>query len=187
MSRAFAACCAVALPLLSAAHADYVSARQKFQAIESEKLKPGTRVLLTGRELSAYAQREVVNVVPEGVRNPEVELGNGIATGSALVDFAKVRRAQGEPPGWLMSKILEGERPVRVTAAITSGGGRATVDVQKVEISGIVIDGAVLDYLIRNYLFAVYPQAKVGEPFTLGHRIERLEVRPSDVGVVIGR
>ena len=86
-----------------------------------------------------------------------------------------------------MSKILEGERPVRVTAAITSGGARATVDVQKVEISGIPIEGAVLDYLIRNYLLAVYPQAKVGEPFTLGHRIERLEIRPSAVGVVIGR
>jgi hypothetical protein len=187
MTRAFAACCAIVLPLLSAAHADYVSARQKFQAIEGERLKPGTRVSLTGRELSAYARQEVINVVPEGLRNTEVQLGNGTATASALVDFAKLQRAQGKPPGWLMSRVLEGERPVRVTAAITSGGGRATIDVQKVEISGIVIDGAVLDYLIRNYLFAVYPQAKVGEPFNLGHRIERLEVLPSAVGIVIGR
>jgi hypothetical protein len=85
-----------------------------------------------------------------------------------------------------MSKILDGERPVRVTAAVTSGRGRATVNVQKVEISGMAIDGAVLDYLIRNYLLEIYPQAKVGEPFTMGHRIERLDVRPSGIAVVIG-
>ena len=77
--------------------------------------------------------------------------------------------------------------PVRVTAAVASGGGRATIDVKKVEISGMAIDGAVLDYLIRNYLLAVYPQAKIGEPFTLGHRIDRLDVRPSEVAIVIGR
>ena len=32
-----------------------------------------------------------------------------------------------------------------------------------------------------------YPDAKIGEPFALGHRIERLDVQPSAVGIVIGR
>jgi len=45
----------------------------------------------------------------------------------------------------------------------------------------------MLDFLIHSYVMQAYPSAKVGEPFALGHRIERLDVQPSAVGVVIGR
>jgi hypothetical protein len=34
---------------------------------------------------------------------------------------------------------------------------------------------------------AMYPDAAVGRPFELGHRIERLDVQPAAVGVVIGK
>src|SRR4029434_3660114 len=104
-----------------------------------------------------------------------------------MIDFLKVRRAQGYRPGWLMSKLLDGERPVSVTARIQSGNGKATVDVQRVEISGITVDGSTLDFMIQNFLLAMYPDAAVGRPFELGHRIDRLEVQPGSVGVVIGK
>jgi len=119
------------------------------------------------------------------VRSPRLELANGAAVGSAVIDFGKLRRAQGKPPGWLMSKILDGERPVEVSASIRSGGGRATVDVQSVRISGVAIEGRVLDFLIQNYLLANYPDAKVGQPFELSHGIDRLDVKPAAVDVVI--
>ena len=119
------------------AYDDYVSARQKFDQIETGRLRPGSRVTLSPRELDAYVAREA----PAGVRNPRLELQAGVARGVALIDFGKVRRAQGHPPGWLMSKLLDGERPVSVTARIRSANGQATVDVQKVEISGVAIDG----------------------------------------------
>jgi hypothetical protein len=82
---------------------------------------------------------------------------------------------------------LEGERPVSVTARIRSAGGRATVDVQRVEISGIAIDGRTLDFLVQNVLLPQYPNAVLGRPFELGHHIEKLDVQPAAVGVVIGR
>jgi hypothetical protein len=59
------------------------------------------------------------------------------------------------------------------------------VDVQSVEISGITIDGKMLDYLIENYLIPQFPDAKVGRPFELSHRIDRLEIKPAGVGIVI--
>jgi hypothetical protein len=183
MRRILLAVAGLFLPLLCGSYTAYESAKQKFELIESESLRAGSRVSLTPRELNAYVEREA----PDGVRNPTLDLGSGSATGSALVDFLKLRRAQGQQPGWLMSKLLEGERPVRVVARVTSGNGRAQVDVQSVEISGISIEGRMLDYLIRNYLHSYYPGAKVGEPFELGHRIDRLEIKPSSVGVVIGR
>jgi hypothetical protein len=86
-----------------------------------------------------------------------------------------------------MTKLLGGERSVRVDAQIQSGGGKAIVNVDRVEVSGVTISGRALDYLIRNYLWSYYPEAKVGKPFALAHRIDRLEIQPSQVNVVIAK
>src|SRR5215469_12065928 len=150
--------------VLSAAYDEYGSARRKFDQIEAGGLRPGTRVTLSPQELDAWVAHEA----PDGVRNPHVVLpSQGVATGTALIDFGKVRRAQGHPPGWLMSRLLDGERPVSVTARIRSAGGQATVDVQRVSVSGLQIDGQMLDFLIQNFLLAIYPDAAVGRPFEL--------------------
>ena len=177
----------VGLPLLCAGSSEYLSARRKLDLIEQDRIRPGSRVVLTSQELNAYAQRELNDAVPQGIREARLELLPSSATATAMVDFAKVRRSQGEQSGWLMSQLLEGERPVRVTARIRSGGGQATVDIESVEISGIRIQGAVLDYLIRNYLLPKVPDAKIGQPFALAHHIDRIEVQPAQVDVVIGR
>ena len=175
------------IPLLAAPSPDYLSARRKFDLIESEKLRPGARVVLSAGELNAYVANEVAEFSAQGVRNPRLELGNDRASGTALIDFLKLRQASGARPGWVMSKLLAGERPVRVTASIRSGSGRAVVDVESVEISGVVLDGKMLDFLIQNYLIPQFPDAKVGQPFELSHRIDRLEVKPDAVGVVLRR
>jgi hypothetical protein len=170
--------------LLAAAYDPYISAQQKLDQIEGDKLRPGARITLTPQELDAWVAHEA----PAGVRNPHLELTSpGMATGTALIDFGKVRRAQGHPPGWLMSRLLDGERPVSVTARIRSGGGQATVDVQRVAISGLEIDGQMLDFLIQNFLLALYPDAAVGRPFDLGHRVEKIDVARGSVGVLIGK
>lgn len=173
--------------VLIAASGDYSSVQQKFQSIEEGHLKPGSRVHLTVGELNAYAQHEVP-MVTGGVRQPRLSvLRPEVAQGSALINFAEVRRSQGNPPGWLMSQLLEGERPVTVTARIRSSGGQATVDVLSVKISGVTLDGRTLDFLIQHFLLPLYPEAAVGRPFELGDRIERLDVQPGGVDVVIGR
>jgi hypothetical protein len=176
-----------ASPLPSTAPTDYQDVVHKISLIEQDRLDPGSRVVLTSAELNAYARQEIAEVAPAGVRNPRLELGSGTATATALIDLGKLQRAEGKPPGPLMSYLLDGERPVAITARIRSSGGTATVDVQQVEISGVVIEGRMLDFLIHSYLMQAYPNAKVGEPFALGHRIERLDVQPSAVGIFIGR
>ena len=169
---------------VSAAVDHYASVRQKLDLIESDRLRPGVKVDLSPNEINAYAAHEV----PEGVRNPRVSItAPGVVTGSALVDFGKVRRAQGYEPGWLMAKLLDGERTVSVTVRIRSAAGKATVDVDRVELSGVVIDGKTLDFLIQNFVLPFYPEAIVGKPFEMGHRIDRLQVAPAGVGVVIAR
>ena len=174
------------LPLLAAAaYTEYASACRKLELIESARLARGARVELTAAELNAWVAREAAAL--DGVRNPRLQLGADTATGEALIDFGRVRRAQGYHPGWLMGKLLDGERPVKVTARIHSSAGTARVDVERVEISGAVIEGRALDFLIDNVLLPNYPDAAIGRPFELGHRIERLDVQSRAVGVVIGR
>jgi hypothetical protein len=173
--------------VLIAAAGDYSSVQQKFQTIEEGHLKPGSRVHLTVGELNAYVEHELP-MVTGGVRQPRLAiLRPEVARGSALINFAEVRRSQGSPPGWLMSQLLEGERPVTVTARIRSSGGKATVDVLSVQISGVTLDGRTLDFLIQHFLLPLYPEAAVGRPFELGDRIEHLDVQPGGVDVVIGR
>jgi hypothetical protein len=165
---------------------DYAAAQAKIDQIESERVPPGSRVRLTAAELNAYIQHEAPTVT-DGVRQPRLELrGPGVAYGSAVVDFAKLRASQGHPPGWLMSTLLSGEHPVAVTARIHSGGGQATVDVERVEISGLAMNGATLDFLIQHFLLPLYPDAVVGRPFLLGHHIDQVDVEAGGVTVVVG-
>jgi hypothetical protein len=172
----------VAASLAGASYNDYASAKQKVDAIEGGSLRPGARVVLTFPELSAWAAKEA----PAGVRNPQLRAtARDLATGAALIDFGRLERSAGRQPGWLMSKLLDGERPVSVTARVRSSAGRATVDIERVEISGIVIDGRTLDFLIQNFLIPMYPDAVIGRPFELGHRIDRLDVSPSAVAVLL--
>lgn len=162
----------------------YSSARQKFDLINSDRLRPGTRLTLSPAELDAYVAHEA----PEGVRQAHVDIPvPGTAKGTAIIDFARLRSSQGHPPGFLLSMLLAGERPVSVTARIRSADGQATVEVQRVEIGGLEIEGATLDFLIQNFLMPLYPDAAVGRPFELGHHIQKLDIQPAAVGVVIGR
>lgn len=164
-----------------------VSVKRKIDLIQSNRAPRGSKVTLNQDELNAYVRSELRSVAPQGVRDPRLELGDSRATGFAFIDFPKLQQSQGKPMNWLLAKLLEGERPVRVDARIQSGGGKATVHVDRVEVSGVTISGRALDYLIRNYLWSYYPEAKVNKPFELAHRIDRLEVQPAQVNVVIGK
>jgi hypothetical protein len=172
---------------LSAPAVDSANVKRKIQLIQQDRAPSGTKVTLKRDELNAYVRGEVAAVAPAGVRDPRVVLGINRATGYAYVDFPKLRQAQGKPMGRLLAWLVGGERPIRLDARIRSGGGKAMVNIERLEISGIVLSGATLDWLIRNFLWSYYPEAKVGKPFELAHRIDRLEIEPAEVRVVIGR
>jgi hypothetical protein len=186
LGRHFATVVALVAASLPAFPDDYATAQAKIERIENERVPAGSRVPFTAGELNAYIQHEAP-AVTDGVRQPRLELwGPGVAHGTALIDFAKLRSSQGSPPGWLISKLLGGEHPVAVTAHIRSNGGQATVDLERVDISGIAMDGATLDFLIQHFLLPLYPDAVVGRPFPLGHRIERIDVGAGGVTVLVG-
>ena len=176
------------LLLLPAAPSTADIAHQKFARIGTGTLAAGTRVDLTATELSAWAADEARLYAPGAARNIRLELTDGGATGSLLVDFLKLRQAAtGEPPGWLLKNLFAGERPVTVTAHFESRNRRARVDVERVEVSGVPIEGQALDFLIQNFLRPTFPDVKVDQWFDLGFRMDRFTVSPAGASVFIGK
>ena len=155
------------------------SAASKLNLLRSGRAAPGSTVVFSAREINAYAVSELPAYVPRGLRNARLELGNGSATGSALVDFVQIRQAGGQTTNWFLAKLIEGERPVKVTMSIQSARGSATVYLRRVEISGIAVSGSALDFLIDNFVRPIFPEVCLNQPFPLLDNIDRIEVRPN--------
>ncbi len=175
----------LALPLLPASKYDRLPTQQKIDLIEAEKVPPGTRVEFNQKELNTYLAQKAKVKVPEGIRDMNVEIDSGRATGTAMVDLVKMRHAQGADLGWLMSWVLQGERPIKVIGKLASENGTGRVDLERVEIGGVAIKGRALEMLIRTFVTPLYPQAKVGQTFELGYNMDRIELQPGMARVVI--
>ena len=178
--------CAALVLLAALGFAQATGAGVKFHALAVGAYPPGSRVPVTMREFNTYLAAEIPRMIGPGVRNAHVETRSGdIAVGTADIDFLKVRQAYGEKPGWLMSQLLAGERPVSITIRITSGHGLVRVDVLRVAIGDVIAEGRTLDFLITNFVLPTFPEVKIGKDFPMDYGIDRLEVRPGQVVVVL--
>ena len=165
----------------------YESAQHKLDAIESRHVKRGSVVTFSPAEINAWARATVPTIVPEGIRDEQVELLEQSATGYAMVNFLKMRQAKGEETNWLMARVIEGERPLKVFVRVESGGGRCTVYLTRVELSGAAANQTVLDFLIKTFFMPLYPDAKINEPFDLDYDIDRIDITPKAATVTIKR
>jgi hypothetical protein len=172
---------------LAAADPLYESARRKLDMIEAGKAKPGSVITFSPGEINAWARVRVPEIVPEGIRDQRVELGMNAADGYALMDLLKMRHTKGQSTPWLMAKLIEGERPVKVSIRLESGGGRCTVYLTRLEISRIAANKTVLDFLVRTFFVSLFPDAKINEPFDLDYGIDRIDIRPTSVRVTMKR
>ena len=170
---------------LHAADPLYESAQRKLDAIDEHRIARGASVRFTPAEIAAWARVRVPEIVPQGMRDQRVELGNGTATGYATVDFLKMRQAAGQATNWFFSKLIEGERPLTVTIRLESGAGRCVVHLTRVELSHAVANATVLDFLIKTFFMPLYPDAHINEAFDLTGDIDRIDIRPTGVVVTI--
>jgi hypothetical protein len=177
----------LALLLLFAWFDDLASIQKKLDLIYTEKVPHGSLVVLTAAEINAYARNEAQEITPKGVRDLKLVLGEGNATATAQIDFLEVNKLRHGSSNWLMDRILQGERPIKVIAHMQSEAGKARVDVDRVEIGGAAIEGAALQFLIEHYVVPQFPNAKVAQWFTLEHHVDHLEVGPGAVTVVIAK
>lgn len=170
---------------LIAADPYFDSAEKKLDLLENGHARRGSVIVFSPQEINAWARHRVPEIVPQGIRNQSVTLGADSASAYALMDFLKMRQGQGKEPNWLISKMIEGERPVTISIRMQSGGGQATVYLTKVEISNAVATGTVLDFLIKTFFLPLYPTAHIDEPFEIGYNIDRIDIRTTGVRVTM--
>lgn len=164
---------------------DYATIQKKFDDIEQERYRSGTRVTLSPREINAYARQQAEEIAPKAVHDVQVVLGTDGATASARIDFLELNKAFGGQPNWMIEHLFQGVRPVKVTMKIQTRNGQARVDVDRVEISGAAVDGTALQFLIDHFVIPEFPDAKVAKWFPMSHRMDHVEVRPAGATVVI--
>jgi len=174
-----------AASLSAATDARYESAGRKLDLILNGDAAPGSEILFTPAEIEAWAAVKAKERVGEGLRNPRVKLETGSGSGSALVDFLKMRQARGKATNPLMARLIDGERLLKVDLRVVSSEGRCTVHLTQVELSGTVISGPLLDYLIKTFLLPLYPDVTLDEPFDLPLDIDRIDLLPQGVRVTM--
>jgi hypothetical protein len=156
----------------------------KLNLIDSGRARRGSVIVFTPAEMNAWARGRVPQMY-KGIADPSIQLGMGAATGSATIDFLKLRQGEGVATNPLVAKLIEGERPLKVSVELQSSGGRATAKLTRLEISGIAVTGAPLDFLVNQFFLKMFPDAKVNQPFELRDNIDRIELRPDGVRVTI--
>ena len=171
---------------LRAADAAFARAESKLDRIESGHARPGSVIVFTPAEMNAWARGRVPQMY-QGIRDPAVQLGAGTASGSAFVDFLKMRQGEGLATNSLVAKLIQGERPLKVSVQLESAQGRATARLTRLEISGVAVTGAPLDFLVNEFFLHLFPDAKVNQPFDLHDNIDRIELRPDGVRVTMRR
>ncbi|MEO8050466.1 MAG: hypothetical protein ABI833_08645 [Acidobacteriota bacterium] len=169
---------------MGATDAAFQRATEKLDRIESGHVRPGSVIVFTPDEMNAWARGRVPQMY-QGIRDPSVQLGQGSATGSAFVDFLKMRQGEGLDTNFLIAKLIQGERPLKVSIELESSHGRATARLTRLEITGVAVTGMVLDFLVNEFFLHLFPDAKVNQPFELHNNIERIELRPDGVRVTM--
>ena len=161
-------------------------AQIKVDAILSHKVQPGYAVTFSEAEVNALAT-DVAARKFSSVQNSHIQLKTGVILATASVDFLRVRK-----PDFLQSipaiaRLLETQAPVSVECRVESSAGRAKVSPMRVEIANVPMTGSVLEFLVSKFVNPLFPEAVVNRPFELRDDLERLEVRPGALRVVMKR
>lgn len=146
---------ATAQPAKGASHSKaYTTANQKFEQLARGANGGKTQtVTFTADELSAYVNEGGV-VLPNGVENVKFSGKSGFVTAVTRVDFDKITAGKSSMNPLLL--LFTGKHDVTVNADAQGAGGRATVNVQSVEIDGVTVPRAALELFVSRYLQPKY-------------------------------
>lgn len=168
-----------------AAHAAAERARVKLESIVANGEEPrsspaaATRTVLSEAEVNAYLQVHGAGILPTGIAEPDVRLGDeGRVRARAIVDLDQVRtareRAWNDPLAYAVGSV-----EVIAAGAITADGGMGRVQFESATVAGVSVPKSVVQELLRFY--TVTPERPEGfdldEPFPLPAEILRVIVR----------
>jgi hypothetical protein len=145
------------------------------------------RTTVTEPEVNGYLTLDVADDLPTGVVSPAVALlGQGRATGQAVVDLDRVRQNLGATSMLNPLSYLRGRLPVVVTGTIQSRDGVARLQFESASVAGVPVPKFVIQQIVSHYSRSeTFPSGvNLDDPFTLPARIREIHVERGQAVVV---
>jgi hypothetical protein len=124
---------------------------------------------MTEQEINSYINSGAVKL-PAGVSNVHMVGTDGAVTGTAHVDFDKIK--EGRSSSNPLLSVFSGVHEVEVRAHGMGTNGRANVDVDSVSIDGVGVPRLALSFFIDHYLKPKYPGVGMHSTFQMPDRID---------------
>jgi len=137
-------------------------------------------------ELNSYLRFHAQDQIPVGVMEPTLNArGDGIVSGSAIVDLDAVRKQKQR--GWLDPMgYLTGRLPLTARGRLTTKDGKGRFELESAELSGVTIPKTLLQELLSFYSrTAEDPDGiNMDEPFDLPSQIREIKVAAGAATIV---
>ncbi len=162
---------------------DVASTEQKLRHIEAngQAARPDqTPTVFSEPEINSYLASDNV-ILPEGVQSVKLAGEPGIITGTARVDFDRIREGTGSSNPLL--SIFSGVHDVVVVAHAHGAGRQGYVQVDSVSLDGVEIPRFVLQLFVEKYLQPKYPELGLDSRFSLPDRLDTATVGPHKLTV----
>ena len=166
----------VSIACFAKALSDLASAEQKFHHIETNAsaARPDqTPTVLTEKEVNAYIASDNVKL-PSGVQSLKLAGAPGVITGTAQVDFDRVR--EGVHSSNPLLSIFSGLHEVVVVAHAHGAGRTGYVHVDSVSLDGVEVPHFVLELFVEKFITEKNPQIGIDSQFALPDRIDTAAV-----------
>ena len=164
--------CLAFASMASASSRDADSMQRKLKSIEANgrSAHPNQKTtVFSEQEVNAYLASEYVKL-PNGVQSVKLAGEAGIITGTAKVDFDRIR--EGSHSSNPLLSIFSGVHEVVVVAQARGETGRGYVHVDTVSLDGIAVPRFVLQLFVEKFLRPKYPQIGLDSEFNLPDRID---------------
>jgi hypothetical protein len=142
---------------------------------------------VTESEVNGYLALEIADDLPSGVVSPAVVmLGQGRATGQAVVDLDRVRQGMGATSALNPLSYLRGRLPVVATGTLASRDGVARLQFESATVSGVRVPKVVLQQIVSYYSRSeTFPSGiNLDDPFSLPAGIREIQVQRGQAIVV---
>jgi len=144
------------------------------------------RTSFTEREVNAYFKFSAQPLMPTGVLDPRLTIGDGgQLQARAVVDLDAVRKSKQrgwtDPLAWVTGSV-----EVRAAGTLQALNGKGTFQLQSATLGGLPIPKSVLQELVSYYSRTPEdPQGfNLDKPFDLPHNIRQVEIQRGAATVV---
>jgi hypothetical protein len=132
-----------------------------------------TPLVFTEQELNSYLASDDIDL-PVGVRSVKLVGDPGIITGTAEIDFDRIREGTGSSNPLL--SMFSGIHEVIAVAHAHGAGGEGFVHVDSVSLDGVDIPQFILELFVEKFLQPKYPQIGIDSRFKLPNRLDTAKV-----------